>query len=169
VSAFSVAGNRQLLFQPTARRDRPLERKAKIGEPVCLWLPRKYIKPGNSEYVQGVEVPAYLLMTVTCSWGVQVIVASVRTGQRICCADREKGQHSERLLCNDVGVKRSFDPFDTGLLRTACSHNPQKHSQSAHFSAKNGFLLMFLAGPKIKNLHASKLASDFQPFDPGIM
>ena len=69
----------------------------------------------------------------------------------------------------DVGVKRSFDPFDTGLLRTACSHNPQKHSQSAHFSAKNGFLLMFLAGPKIKNLHASKLASDFQPFDPGIM
>ncbi|MFR3764908.1 MAG: hypothetical protein ACLTXS_17695, partial [[Clostridium] symbiosum] len=32
-----------------------------------------------------------------------------------------------------------------------------------------GFLLMFLAGPKIKNLHASMLASDFQPFDPGIM
>ena len=28
---------------------------------------------------------------------------------------------------------------------------------------------MFLAGPKIKNLHASKLASDFQPFDPGII
>jgi len=26
-----------------------------------------------------------------------------------------------------------------------------------------------LAGPKIKNLHASKLASDFQPFDPGII
>ena len=73
------------------------------------------------------------------------------------------------VQCHDVGVKRSFAPFDTGLLRTACSHNPQKHSQSAHFSAKNGFLLMFLAGPKIKNLHASKLASDFQPFDPGIM
>ena len=161
MSAFSVAGNRQQLPQPTARRDRPLERKAKIvesfsfyhfimsdrevrdmqeqidavqrmqdyigshlteeitladlagvslfspwysyrlftrqtgitpadyirrmrlsksalklrddagkiadvafemgfgsGEPVCLWLPRKYIKPGTSEYVQGVEVPA---------------------------------------------------------------------------------------------------------------
>ncbi|WP_207706419.1 hypothetical protein [[Clostridium] symbiosum] len=108
-------------------------------------------------------------MTVTCARSMQVIAATVRTGQRICCADREKGQHSELLLCNDVGVKRSFAPFDTGLLRTACSHNPQKHSQSAHFSAKNGFLLMFLAGPKIKNLHASKLASDFQPFDPGIM
>lgn len=27
------------------------------GEPVCLWLPRKYILPGTSEYVQGVEVP----------------------------------------------------------------------------------------------------------------
>lgn len=26
------------------------------GEPVCLWLPRRYIKPGTSTYVQGVEV-----------------------------------------------------------------------------------------------------------------
>ena len=31
--------------------------KSISGEPVCLWLPRKYIKPGTSEYVQGVEVP----------------------------------------------------------------------------------------------------------------
>lgn len=28
------------------------------GEPVCLWLPPRYIKSGTSEYVQGVEVPA---------------------------------------------------------------------------------------------------------------
>ncbi len=27
------------------------------GEPVCLWLPRTYVKPGTSIYVQGVEVP----------------------------------------------------------------------------------------------------------------
>ena len=26
------------------------------GEPVCFWLPEEYIKPGTSEYVQGVEV-----------------------------------------------------------------------------------------------------------------
>ena len=26
------------------------------GEPVCLWLPKHYINPGTSEYVQGVEV-----------------------------------------------------------------------------------------------------------------
>ena len=26
------------------------------GEPVCLWLPKKYIAEGTSEYVQGVEV-----------------------------------------------------------------------------------------------------------------
>jgi len=26
------------------------------GEPVCLWLPKRYITPGTSEYVQGVEV-----------------------------------------------------------------------------------------------------------------
>lgn len=26
------------------------------GEPICLWLPKHYINPGTSEYVQGVEV-----------------------------------------------------------------------------------------------------------------
>lgn len=30
--------------------------KSISGEPVCLWLPEKYIQPGTSEYVQGVEV-----------------------------------------------------------------------------------------------------------------
>ena len=28
------------------------------GEPVCLWLPEALRKPGTSQYVQGVEVPA---------------------------------------------------------------------------------------------------------------
>ena len=31
--------------------------KSICSEPVCLWLPKKYIKEGTSEYVQGVEVP----------------------------------------------------------------------------------------------------------------
>ena len=30
--------------------------KSISGEPVCLWLPKEYILPGTSEYVQGVEV-----------------------------------------------------------------------------------------------------------------
>ena len=30
--------------------------KSICGEPVCLWLPKNYIKVGTSEYVQGVEV-----------------------------------------------------------------------------------------------------------------
>ena len=29
--------------------------KSLCGEPVCLWLPEKYVKPGTSTYVQGVE------------------------------------------------------------------------------------------------------------------
>ena len=28
----------------------------------------------------------------------------------------------------DVGGKRYFAPYDTGLFRTSYSHNPQKHS-----------------------------------------
>ena len=32
--------------------------KSISGEPVCLWLPQKYIVQGTSEYVQGVEVSA---------------------------------------------------------------------------------------------------------------
>ena len=31
--------------------------KSISGEPICLWLPKKYIKANTSEYVQGVEVP----------------------------------------------------------------------------------------------------------------
>ena len=34
---------------------------------------------------------------------------------------------------------------------------------------KNGYLLMFLAGQEVKNPLASKLASAFWPFDPGII
>lgn len=30
--------------------------KSLAGEPVCLWLPEKYRKPGTSEYVQGVRL-----------------------------------------------------------------------------------------------------------------
>lgn len=30
--------------------------KSISGEPVCLWLPKEYIKPNTSEYVQGVEL-----------------------------------------------------------------------------------------------------------------
>ena len=68
-------------------------------------------------------------------------------------------------ICTDfkhmmLGSK-AFDPSDTELLCTACSRNSQKHSQFAHFSLKNGYLLMFLAGSKVKNSPASKLASNF--------
>ncbi len=38
--------------------------KSISGEPVCLWLPRKYIKPGTSEYVQ--ESRFLLIMTGPC-------------------------------------------------------------------------------------------------------
>ncbi|MDD4370476.1 MAG: AraC family transcriptional regulator [Anaerostipes sp.] len=30
--------------------------KSLSGEPVCMWLPKKYMRPNTSEYVQGVEV-----------------------------------------------------------------------------------------------------------------
>lgn len=30
--------------------------KSLCGEPVCMWLPEQYCKPGTSKYVQGVEV-----------------------------------------------------------------------------------------------------------------
>lgn len=31
--------------------------KSMFNEPACLWLPKKYVKPNTSTYVQGVEVP----------------------------------------------------------------------------------------------------------------
>lgn len=33
--------------------------KSISGEPVCMWLPKKHIKPNTSEYVQGVEVSVH--------------------------------------------------------------------------------------------------------------
>lgn len=33
-----------------------LSMRSLCGEPVCMWLPEKYRKPGTSAYVQGVEV-----------------------------------------------------------------------------------------------------------------
>lgn len=35
-----------------------LSMDSQCGEPVCLWLPERYKKPGTSTYVQGVEVSA---------------------------------------------------------------------------------------------------------------
>ncbi len=40
--------------------------------------------------------------------------------------------------CHDVGVKRSFDPSDTGLLRTLCSCNPGVLSYSQENTAEQG-------------------------------
>ena len=64
---------------------------------------------------------------------------------------------------------KAFDPSDTGLLCTACSRNPQNIRNSLIFLRKMATYSCFLAGPKFRNLPASKLASDFRPFDPDIL
>ena len=61
----------------------------------------------------------------------------------------------------DVGVKRYFAPNDTGLLRALHSRNPQNIHNSLIFLRKMATYSCFLAGPKVKNPLASKLASDF--------
>lgn len=57
---------------------------------------------------------------------------------------------------------------DTELLCALHFCNSKNICNPLIFS-KNGYLLMFLAGPKFRNLPASKLASDFRPFDPDIL
>ena len=57
---------------------------------------------------------------------------------------------------------------DTELLCALHFCNSKNICNPLIFS-KNGYLLMFLAGPKVKTPSASKLASDFRPFDPGII
>ena len=53
-------------------------------------------------------------------------------------------------------------PFDPLILNcyVLCTLAILKTFVIRSFSSKNGFLLMFLAGPKFKNPPASKLASD---------
>ena len=56
----------------------------------------------------------------------------------------------------DVGVKRYFAPSDTELLRALHSRN-SKTFVIRSFFFKNGYLLMFVAGPKFKILLQASL------------
>ena len=60
-------------------------------------------------------------------------------------------------------------PDDTELLRALHSRNSKNIPNPLIFSSNNGFLLMFLAGPRFKNPPAGKPAPDFRPFCPGII
>ena len=55
-----------------------------------------------------------------------------------------------------------------GLLRALRSRNP-KTPQIRSFFCEKWLLFGVLADPKTQNPPASKLASDFRPFDPGII
>ncbi len=76
-----------------------------------------FIEYITAEYAWNpIEAPGY--MYIDCLW--------------VSGSFKGHGYSSDLLSeCIDVGVKRSFDPSDTGLLRTLCSRNPQKHSKSA--------------------------------------
>ncbi len=65
----------------------------------------------------------------------------------------------ERIMGMLLMREKPFDPSDTELLRALHSRN-SKNIRNPLIFFKNGFLLMFLAGPKFKNPPASKLASD---------
>ena len=61
----------------------------------------------------------------------------------------------------------SAGKLDTGLLRAMHSRN-LKTFVIRSFFFKRWLLTHVLAGPKVKKPPASKLASVFRPFDPGI-
>ena len=58
---------------------------------------------------------------------------------------------------NDVGVKRSFAPFDTGLFRTTCFHNPQNIHNPLIFLRKMATYSCFRRVPRSKILLQASL------------
>jgi hypothetical protein len=72
------------------------------------------------------------------------------------------------FIYNDVGVKRYLPPMipDCFALRAPTI---LKTFIIRSFFYEKWLLIHVLAGPKVKNPLASKLASDFRPFDPGII
>ena len=57
----------------------------------------------------------------------------------------------------DVGVKRSFAPYDTGLFRTACSHNPKNIHNPLIFLWKMAAYSCFWRIPRSKILLQASL------------
>ena len=57
-------------------------------------------------------------------------------------------------------LMQSKNNSDIELLRALHSRNSKNIRNPLIFLQKNGFLLMFLAGPKVTNPPASKLAPD---------
>ena len=68
-----------------------------------------------------------------------------------------------------LGAKDILPPLipDCSVLRTLTIHKNIRNPLI--FLRKMATYSCFLAGQKFRNLPASKLASDFRPFDPGIM
>ena len=66
------------------------------------------------------------------------------------------------MMLGSKGLLPPLIPDCSALCAPAILKNIQNPPES-------GYFFMFLAGPKFKNPLASKLASDFRPFDPGII
>lgn len=56
------------------------------GEPVCLWLPKEYQKPGTSTYVQGVEFTIYVIYAVISILSVGMMVGGIAKNAKIASA-----------------------------------------------------------------------------------
>lgn len=90
------------------------------GEPVCLWLPDAYKKPGTSEYVQGVEVAADYEGTIPDGFDVIDLPASpylMFQGEPF--AEEDYGQAIEE-------VKASIEKYDPSVIGYAWDNsNPR--------------------------------------------
>lgn len=81
------------------------------GEPVCLWLPKAYQKPGTSVYVQGVEVDADFDGTIPEGFDVITLPACeylLFQGEPFCEED-----YSEAILAVQTAINR-YDPAVIG-------------------------------------------------------
>lgn len=80
------------------------------GEPVCLWLPSAYKKPGTSEYVQGVEVTADYAGAVPDGFDViELPAAKYLMFQGEPFAEENYGQAIEE-------VKASMEKYDPAII-----------------------------------------------------
>ncbi len=111
------------------------------GEPVCLWLPERYVKPGTSTYVQGVEVSADYAGAVPAGFDVIELPAA-----RYLLFQGEP--FAEEDYCEAISAVQTamdaYDPAVIGLVRDMDNPRIQLEPRGAR-----GYIEMYAVKPAI--------------------
>lgn len=87
--------------------------KSITGEPVCMWLPKSYIKPQTSKYVQGVEVPLDYFGVIPDGFDSIILPASKYLMFQ---GEPFKEEDYENAIYDVMDAEKKYDPSVIGYI-----------------------------------------------------